>query len=578
MFKIDTLTLKNDLTSYSYEFQNGINHFQGTNATGKTEYFQFLDYMFGRSDDTLEKEWFQNVKSASLKFTYNSNSYIITRNLGNQDDNDFICLGNFKALNISQTELSNKLNSVLSKDSINTKNLEAFVGEKLTHRTFTLFNFLSEKSQGKLHDFFSKSEELKYSIKLPIILDYIFNPHLMEIQEIKAEITKLQLEIKSLEIEREKQIFIQEQINIQLGILNIPTMFDGKAKSKKKILESIRKLEENNLPNRSEVKNTIADLQSMYINLEQQIKVYTNRINDLKKFKKDDETKKELYMTFKEVVKHNPEVNYLVNPILEMVSNLEKNISFTNHYIINNTIDKLKQQKKQIELEITKRNGELDIYSFSEVGNALVLLKNYLEKTTTETEDEKHLRKKLNEKKNKLKLLQNANDENKIKNLSDIITELYLSAANVSTFVEEDNKTNVHIKYFKKGNIIQPTIQGDNVYVGSNARHTLLQVCGYLAFLELLIKEGKYPLIPILCLDHISKPFDAKNLKAIGTVLTKIYERISKQDLQIFIFDDKSPKEFGLTVDHYENLASTTKTGFIPFFQKRSSNYNPDQS
>ncbi|PEA42828.1 hypothetical protein [Bacillus wiedmannii] len=570
MFKIETLTLKSSLAEYKYEFQHGINYFQGTNATGKTEYFRFIDYMFGSSDKTLEKEWFDNIDSASLKFTYEKNSYFITRNLRKKDQNDFICLGSIKALNISQAEFRMKLNSVFSKGSINTQNLEAFVGEKLTHRTFTIFNFLSEKSQGKLHDFFSKSEELKYSIKLPMLLDYIFNPNLMKIQEIKSEINKLQMEIKKFEIEKEKQMFIQEQINNQLGILNIPTIFDGKVKSKEKILELIQKFEENNLPKRSEVKNTITDFQSMYMNLDQQIKVYMNRINDLKKFKKDDENKKVLYTTFKEIIEENPQVEYLVNPIKKMISNVDKNIAFTNHYIINNTVDKLIQQKKQIEVEINKRAAELEIYQSSEVEKALIVLKNYLDISLIELEEIEHLRKKLNEKRNELKILQNANDEDKIKKISNIITGLYLSAANVSAFVRNDKEKDIYIKYFKKGNIIQPTIKDDNIYVGSMARHTLLQVCGYLAFLELLIREDKYPLIPMLCFDHISKPFDSSNLKAIGAVLDEIYVSIPKQDLQIFIFDEKEPEDFGLTVDHYENLVTPDKSGFIPFFQKRS--------
>lgn len=66
------------------------------------------------------------------------------------------------------------------------------------------------------------------------------------------------------------------------------------------------------------------------------------------------------------------------------------------------------------------------------------------------------------------------------------------------------------MQYFKKGNILQPTIiktdfdenEVENVklvnyYTGSMARHTLIQLCGYLGFLKLLIEVNKYPLIPI---------------------------------------------------------------------------------
>ncbi|MFR6367886.1 MAG: hypothetical protein ACLUOA_03210 [Gemmiger formicilis] len=85
-------------------------------------------------------------------------------------------------------------------------------------------------------------------------------------------------------------------------------------------------------------------------------------------------------------------------------------------------------------------------------------------------------------------------------------------------------KSGFHISYLKNGNILQPQIldeesdsadQIKNYYTGSMARHTLMQLCGYLGFLRMLIKEDKYPLIPFLVIDHISKPFDDKNQKAL---------------------------------------------------------------
>ena len=52
------------------------------------------------------------------------------------------------------------------------------------------------------------------------------------------------------------------------------------------------------------------------------------------------------------------------------------------------------------------------------------------------------------------------------------------------------------------------------------------------------IEENKYPIIPILVIDHISKPFIDQNVAAIGTVIHKAYESIGVDNLQIFMFDD----------------------------------------
>lgn len=49
----------------------------------------------------------------------------------------------------------------------------------------------------------------------------------------------------------------------------------------------------------------------------------------------------------------------------------------------------------------------------------------------------------------------------------------------------------------------------------------------------------KQKIIPFLVIDHISKPFDASNAKAIGQVIEKAYTYIGKENLQIFMFDDE---------------------------------------
>ena len=101
---------------------------------------------------------------------------------------------------------------------------------------------------------------------------------------------------------------------------------------------------------------------------------------------------------------------------------------------------------------------------------------------------------------------------------------------------------------------------------GSHARHTLIQLCGYLVFMKMLIEENKYPIIPILVIDHISKPFSDQNVAAIGTVIHKAYESIGVDNLQIFMFDDEISNKLNLNPNHTENLVNEVKTGFNPFF------------
>jgi len=173
--------------------------------------------------------------------------------------------------------------------------------------------------------------------------------------------------------------------------------------------------------------------------------------------------------------------------------------------------------------------------------------------------------------------LQNSDDAEKIDNISNNITELYRSMYEVSELVKHDiDIEGFKIQYLKKGNILQPMIEVEEedtndktlekYYTGSMARHTLIQLAGYLSFLELLINENRYPIVPILVIDHISKPFDLINRKAIGKIFEKFYEKLDKKDIQIFMFDDENNKDLLVKADLVENLISEDKSGFNPFY------------
>ena len=181
-------------------------------------------------------------------------------------------------------------------------------------------------------------------------------------------------------------------------------------------------------------------------------------------------------------------------------------------------------------------------------------------------------KKRVKEIKQELKYLQNADDITKIDYISTLITEIYSSAGICSDVVSKDTaKMGFRIKYYKNGNIIQPVITTDdkeeNYYTGSMARHTLMQLSGYLGFLKVLLEENKYPIIPLLVLDHISKPFDKENSEAIGKIFEKAFELIGKQNLQVFIFDDERYDTLGIKPEHAETMERDGKTGFNPFYK-----------
>ena len=69
MFRINKLTLYSfNNEEYTYEFSMGINYFKGKNSSGKTEFYKFMDFMFGSSEDIRKKPWYKNtLKMASME-------------------------------------------------------------------------------------------------------------------------------------------------------------------------------------------------------------------------------------------------------------------------------------------------------------------------------------------------------------------------------------------------------------------------------------------------------------------------------------------------------------------------------
>lgn len=581
MFKIEKLTMMgvNEKT-YTYNFKEGINYLKGKNSSGKTEFYKFIDYMFGASFEIGNNPWYKGtLKKGMMEFTYNGLIYRISRTM-NPDINYFSYANEEDDESINLEQYKDKLEAVFTIDKNTLRRLHDFSDEKLTYRTFTVFSFLGEIRQGVLADFFDKCEELKYSIKITSILNFIFNKDPEQLFMLKKELESLKKEIKELEYKESKNAFVKHKININLHKLNLGISFSGKNREfiQKKI-DDIKNMIDVKKPITSK---TISELEVVHSNLDEQIKVYENRKVEMKAFQQENENRKKLLETLQDIIQVRDDFKYLIEPLISLVGELNNSISFNKYIISDETVEKLKKQRDKVKEEILMNNNKFIKYRLQDKAKAIAIIEDCFTSSEENFEDDilEKKKKRAVEVRKQIKDLSSADDEKKINEISDIVTSLYRSAVNVSDIVKQDfNDKTFNIKYFKRGNLLQTMVVrkgkdkvGREVDVdtiqptGSLARHTLIQLCGYLAFFQLLIKENKYPIIPILVLDHISKPFDTENPKAIGAVLEKAYTMIDKNDLQIFIFDDDDYTNLGIKPNHYEELVSENKTGFNPFF------------
>ena len=176
MFKIIKLTMYSfDEKEYTYQFSLGLNYFKGKNSSGKTEFYNFLDFMFGSSEDIRKKPWYRDsLKKASMQIQVDNIIYTLTRS--NDPSQNYISYADEVEMEaMDQREYKAKLNSIFTKNMALLRNIREFAETELSFRTFTMFNFLGEKRQGAICDFFDKCSDIKYSVKLAPILNFIFN-------------------------------------------------------------------------------------------------------------------------------------------------------------------------------------------------------------------------------------------------------------------------------------------------------------------------------------------------------------------------------------------------------------------
>lgn len=577
MFKIERLDMHSyDGKVYSYTFKEGINYFVGKNNSGKTEFYKFIDYMFGSSDKIKNSHWYKDtLNKAVMVFTYNSLSYRITRILNN-DMCYFAYLDEEDAEAINVDEYKDRLQAIFTLDVDELKKMREITEEAMTYRTFTLFSFLGELRQGNLVDFFDKCSDIRYSTKIGSILNLIFNKNVERIYFLKNEIPKLQKELDSIEKRHDSDSTIIHKVNINLQKLNIKEFFDGK--NGKAILSKLKALEDLMDVTPMVTKN-ISELEVIYSNICEQIKVYEKYKNDLSVQQAENENREKMLNTFKEIITDNQSYQYLVDPLIELTEEIKNSISFSKYVIKDEVIGKLKRQKEDVRKEILKAGFQVAQLGYDEKMKALAIAEDGITSFSGDvsSDDIKELRDKIQKYRDELKRLQRLDDVKKIEEISQKITALYNSAQDKADFIKDDyRETNdkFHINYIKSRNALQTMTtnedKGEIIYAtGSNARHTLIQLCGYLVFMAMLIEEKKYPIIPMIIIDHISKPFDEKNVASIGTVIHEAYKEIGEENMQIFMFDDKESEKLDLTPNHKENLVNETKTGFNPFFNAK---------
>ncbi len=135
--------------------------------------------------------------------------------------------------------------------------------------------------------------------------------------------------------------------------------------------------------------------------------------------------------------------------------------SIIQYTISDKTITELKKQRIALKTAIKRNDSRFQCYTLEEKAKAITLIEEYLSADIRDCSQELNgIRKKIREIKEEIRILQNSDDIVKIRELASFITELYRSAKNISSVVDDDIlQEGFKIQYLKRGNILQPMIQ-----------------------------------------------------------------------------------------------------------------------
>ena len=564
MFKINLISIfHGENIPYTYVFQEGVNYIRADNSQGKTVFYQFIDYILGGSLKS-NLEGAEKIVRTEMIFEYKGHTFKVCRIL-DREENYFYLDNQETAKPIDSTEYKSKLNSIFSSNDEEQRKIKEFTGENITFRQFTMFNFLGENRQGQLQNFWDKASDIKYSVRLTPLMNYIFNPHLEEISKLLNDIKHSKQKLAQLETKTKQSDFFISEINKNLNILGIKVQFNGL--NKDKILAELNTVKQSSQKIGETDDKSLADLLTQKNSLDEQIKIYRNNISVLKQDQRINKNRSQMLQSLKRLIDENEEYKYLVEPIEQVLNSIEGDLDFSNYIIKDKTVEALEKQSIELKRIINRKESGLRSFSLEDKVKAIVLLEEYLQQDFIVNNSKlEQLKTRIRELRKELNELQNEDDKKKISNLSKNITDIYISSSLVSKFVLEDvERDNFFIEFIKNGCILQPKIsKGDSILVGSKARKTLIQLSGYIAFIKMLLEEGKYPVIPLLVLDHISKDFSEENQRAVGHILNEL--NADEDIVQIIMFDDKRPEELNLNKIHYIELdLGEEKSGFNPF-------------
>lgn len=563
-----------DGNRHSYRFSRGINYIYGANGTGKSAFYEFLDFMLGASRPSSaplsEMEWYKDtLHSAELSITHNGSEYAFVRSIDGlsfnikKDGHGIPCQ--------SLSDYCEIVNSLLEVPSDALRALELYAGEKLKFRSMTIFNFLGEKGAGRLDDFLDKSSDLKYGLKVARILDFMFNDHVQEIVDLENKAEKTRIRQSAMTEKLRTADFLVSLINEKLSILRSPFVFSGRN------IAALRKAIENcrgGVYKKGRIEN-IEGLRFAAESVANKVSALSIEVEDMKSTAKLQQNREKLLKALVSVAEGRSGYEQCVRAAIRMVEEIQEGASYSRLDLKREALRKARVELKRLNCQIIALESGESPTDVEQRQVAFSVLDDAIKRFEyAESGDLAQITKELQEIQKEIARLKAEDDEEKLRAVSESITAYYSACIEFAPLAAEDfSRQGYEINFLKKGCSLRPSKYEESdgnerrrvTYIaGSFARHALIQLCGYTALLEFLLRDVELPVLPLLCVDHPSKPFDEDNKRGVGAILNRFVERNST--VQVFVFDSANPADLGIAPAAFINLAGTPGGGFNPFY------------
>lgn len=566
--------------TFEYTFSRGINYFKGDNSCGKTEFFIFLDYMLGRSENLNGKDWFLELESGSLVLCNWNNRYCFSRY---KDNNHYsVQVNSEEKCELTIDEYINYLSIIIAKeDNISLGKFKDYADFNNTIRSSTAFNFLESSGLGLgyKNNFLTKCQDYKYQKWVMLILDFLFNPNANKIVSIKNELKLLKKQLSEQQKYLEKLTLYKDSINTSLSSLGSKIQLKDNLSSLETVKKELQKIKNfhtsYDIPHYSEIYNLN--------DITERIKILKNKEQDIDDLKKSNENRVKFLKSLKEIASKSSNYHDLISPLEELISELNTNISFSDILVKEKPYEKLESLKHKMQTTTNEKQSQYIKIELENKIQEISLIEHFIQLYEGEYKniDIESTQKKINELQDELEKLKLGTDESIVHDFSSTLCKLYFSGKEQSDLIKSDAMVPGFIlDYIPKINSIIPSTiipNEDNSdaklklekYRGSQARAAILQLCGYCTLNLFIQKNQNINCLPILVTDYFTQPITEKNLGAIGTILNTFISMVGEENFQIIMFDVKEPRQLNIAEDRSQNLIINPKTGFIPWYSEK---------